>query len=312
MYSIRWCNLKKFINWLLNPRPWWFAIVFILFAAALAGTLCFLAFVGSNSEYGFIGYLLYALSAILLIYTVYCFIKLIPSAKNSFIEWAYKREFTRKILEHYGFRTVVFAVVSFIISLANAAINLTLGIVWVSVWFIALGAYYLFLSVMRGGVLIYHRRKNNYLTDYEEKSKSCITYLICGVWLILLPLALSVVIAEIVGSGMAFVHAGLLIYCAAAYTFYKVIMSVYNFAKARKGDDMTVRAIRNVNLADALVSILALQTAMFHEFAGGESLGYANAVFGAIVCVATAAIGIFMIINGNRKLKLLKTEKENE
>ena len=165
---------------------------------------------------------------------------------------------------------------------------------------------------MRGGVLIYHRRKNNYLTEYEERSKSCKTYIVCGVWLILLPVALSVVIMEIVGFGMAFVHAGLMIYCAAAYTFYKIVTSVYNFVKAHKGDDMTVRAIRNINFADALVAVLALQTAMFFEFAGGENLGYANAIFGAIICAATAAIGIFMIINGSKKLKLLKTENEDE
>ena len=304
--------MKKFINRILNPRPWGIIIVFLTFAAVLAGTLCFLVFVESGSKYEFVGYILYGLSAIMLIYAVYCFIKLIPPIKSSLKGWVFKREFTRKIVEHYGFRTVVFAVVSLVISLANAAINLTLGIVWVSVWYIALGVYYLFLSTMRGGVLIYHRRKNNYLTDYEEKSKSCITYMVCGVWLILLPVALSIVIMEIVGSGMAFVHAGLLIYVAAAYTFYKIITSVYNFVKAHKGDEMSIRAIRNVNLADALVSVFALQTAMFHEFAGGANPGYANAIFGAILCAATAAIGIFMIVNGKKKLKLLKTHNEEE
>ena len=62
---------------------------------------------------------------------------------------------------------------------------------------------------------------------------------------------------------------------------------------------MTVRASKNINLADAMVSILALQTAMFHEFGTGMgdfNIGTMNAITGAVVCALTAAIGIFMIV----------------
>ena len=80
--------------------------------------------------------------------------------------------------------------------------------------------------------------------------------------------------------------------------------------KARKTDDFGVRAIRSLNLADAMVSILALQTAMFAEFSPGGDNALFNAATGFGVCVLTAALGVFMIIVA-RKEKRKLTEEEN-
>ena len=75
---------------------------------------------------------------------------------------------------------------------------------------------------------------------------------------------------------------------------------------------MTVRAIRNVNLTDAAVSILALQTALLHTFSD-ESIDISlfNTLTGLAVGVATYAIGIIMIVKGCKTLKKIREEKEN-
>lgn len=307
--------LKRIWDFFKAPRRWLFLIVTGLFAGALTGVFLVLGDTGTSEKVNVFAYVLYALSAVLLAYFVYCIIYFIPRIKRSAKEQAQKHEFTRKLFGQYGFRTVAFAVVAFAISIGNAVVNGVLGIVYASLWFIALGAYYLLLSVMRGGILVYHgkKRKTN-LEDSPEliKRKEIKTYRTCGILLILLPVALSFAILEMVVSDRAFVKPGIMIYVASAYTFYKIIMSVYNFAKAHKSDDMTVRAIRNVNFADALVSVLALQTAMFHEFSPETGLGYANGIMGAIVCVLTVAVGIFMAVNGTKKLKLLDEEIRSE
>ena len=95
-----------------------------------------------------------------------------------------------------------------------------------------------------------------------------------------------------------------MIYVAATYTFIKVTTSIVNFFKAKKQTDYTVEALRNVNVADAAVSVLALQTAMFHSFGGeGISTGVANALTGAAVCIVVFLLGVFMIVKGNKGLK---------
>jgi hypothetical protein len=73
-----------------------------------------------------------------------------------------------------------------------------------------------------------------------------------------------------------------------------------------------VRAIRHINLADALVSILALQTAMFKEFAIGQNVGVYNAVTGGVVCALTLALGTFMIVTAEKRSRILKKEISNE
>lgn len=299
--------MKKFFEWIIKPGWIKFIISFILLAVSVTGVILFLTFIDMGTVYDIFAYMLFFFSAAALSYTVYLVIKLAPRAKAAAKNFALKHDFTKNLVEQYSFRTICFAVISFIVSAGNAFINGGMGIAYASTWFIALGVYYLLLALMRGAVLLFHRkkRKNQEMTEEQIKAREIRTYKICGIWLVLLPAALGASIWEMVMHNRAFVHSGLAIYYYAAYTTYKIVNSILNFIKARNGDDMTVRALRNVNLADAIVSVLALQTAMFHEFSPEENLGYANGIMGIIVCALTILLGVIMIVNSQRELKKL-------
>ena len=113
-----------------------------------------------------------------------------------------------------------------------------------------------------------------------------------------------------VKSNAGFERHGMMIYVAAAYTFIKIGTSIANFVKARREDDYTLQILRNVNLADAVVSVLALQTAMLREFGAELDVGIFNALTGAGVCSVILALGIYMIVKGNIGLKKLKEEEQ--
>ena len=106
--------------------------------------------------------------------------------------------------------------------------------------------------------------------------------------------------------GDSFEHKGITIYVYAIYAFFKIITAVYSLIKHRHTKHMTIMAIKYIKLADAMVSILALQTAMFREFAV-ETQGFdvilMNAITGAIICALTIAIGVYMIIRANLMIK---------
>ena len=112
----------------------------------------------------------------------------------------------------------------------------------------------------------------------------------------------------LVSEHATFSHAGLMIYVSATYTTYKVVMTIRHIVKARKSTDMTVMTVRSINLADMCVSILALQTAMFHSFSPNMNWGTMNAITGAIVCLATVLIGIVMVANGKRAITEINYE----
>ena len=65
---------------------------------------------------------------------------------------------------------------------------------------------------------------------------------------------------------------------------------------------------------DALVSILALQTALLTMFSEGEvNISIFNTFTGIVVSLLSVGIGIYMIVSANKKMKEIQKEnKTNE
>ena len=87
-------------------------------------------------------------------------------------------------------------------------------------------------------------------------------------------------------------------------------MNVVKFAKI---NNPILSAAKMLSLAGALMSMFALQTAMFSAFGGGESYQrLMNTVTGGIVCAAVLGIAIFMIVTSNKKLAQSNSEALQE
>ena len=230
--------------------------------------------------------------------------------KESIKEKLNKHGFTRPLL-NYNFRTVLFTVISLGLTLLYAVLYGVLGISLRSVWYGVLACYYLMIVIMRALVVFYHgaRRIRGERAELKEKISRARIYRSCGIILCLLMLPLSISVMLMISEKATFSHAGLMIYVAATYTTYKVVMAIRNFIKARKSDDLTVRTARDINLADMLVSLLALQTAMFDSFGTGGIADNFNGATGAVVCIGTVIIGAIMIYNGCRAITRARYEE---
>ena len=101
------------------------------------------------------------------------------------------------------------------------------------------------------------------------------------------------------------------IFAFSAYAFYKIIMAIYNVFRSSKEEALTVQTVRCIGLADALVSIFSLQTALLYAFSEGNEMDYFNAITGIAVVVLTVIIGIYMIVKGQKTIKKQK-EKSYE
>ena len=102
------------------------------------------------------------------------------------------------------------------------------------------------------------------------------------------------------------------VYVTALYAFIKMAISIANFIKARKQHDYIIRAIKNTNLAAALVSIFALQTSMLKQYAPEDAVRYVtiwNSATGGVVCAIILAMGIFMVVIGQKELNKFKIPK---
>lgn len=304
---------NKFLKWLKRPHGIFLIPLYILAVYFIVSAIIFTT---ASDEYvvlKILSYVYYGLAAIFLAYSVYTVVLFVPICKRKIIEILQKRDFTARILAHYGYRTIIFSILSFILGVLFAAYNTVIAIYTKTLWYGALAAYYILLVVLRWAVLGYVNKRRKNKQDYtptERAEREIKIYRTSGVILVILPVCLSFSILEMVESNRAFERLGFTIYVAATYAFYKIIMSCINFFKARKTDDLMVQSTRNINLVDAFVSILALQTSMFHSFAAGQNYAYANAITGAVVCALTVMLGIFMIVGSRQRLKRLKENPE--
>jgi hypothetical protein len=298
---------------ILNPPTWAKVLTFIITLLSATLSLIMVALGLENGALAIIAYILFGVAGVSLTYRVYLIIPLFPKMKTGIISFLESREFTRLILRNFGFRTVIFAIGSFLMSLLFSGFNAYMGIKNRSIWYGALAAFYIALAFLRGGVLAYHKSRIGKKMQNDEYIKAKV-YRNSGIITLILNIALSSAIAQMIFSDAHFTYMGLTIFAYAAYAFYKITMSIIALIKAHKQTDLTVRAIRNINLVDALVSILALQTALLTMFSDGEiNISAFNTFTGIVVSLLSVGIGIYMIVSANKKMKELQKEnKTNE
>ncbi len=304
---------KKILNGLANPK-WYFLLPVMLIAigAMVGGTLILTQ--AELSGYTILGYVLIGIMGITLCYSVFGVVRIYPNAKESILKWAEKHPRINKVFNEYGFTTLIATAGSIIVTLAFAVYNGSIAIVIRSVWFGALAAYYVVLIILRSIILIYYGIRKRAVDKGQPETQTLLRdgklYRACGILLFLLPICLAFAILQMVRAGDSFEHKGITIYVYAVFAFYKIITAVYSFIRERRNNSMVIMATKNVKLADAFVSILALQTAMFREFGGLGNVNTVmmNAITGAVVCVLTVAIGVYMIITATLRIKKLKQE----
>ena len=291
--------IKKVWNKIKNPKPIYLGIFYAFFVIILSATL-FLVITQQTQTV--LHYILYCLSALSLTYFVYTIIIFAPKIKDKIIQFLNNHKFTKTMLENYGYRTIIFSVFSFILNISYVIFLLVMSILTQSFWYYSITAYYFVLSLIKASVF-YSKKKH----DTEEKQIK--NHRLCGILFIVLMIAFSGVIVLIYTSNMYFEYAGLMIYAIAAFTFYKLTLAIVNMFKAHNQNDLCIQSIRNINLANALISLLVLQVALFQAFSPQSNTSFANALTGGAIAIAIISLGIFMIIKSN---KILKNNKINQ
>lgn len=281
--------LSKLLDIVKHPRGWSLIVFYALFVATLAAAISLVLFVPGQTV---LHSVCYALAAAGLVYFVYTIVYLAPKIKNSTVRAMHRHRFTDNLLKDYGFRTVVFATVGFVVNIGYALLQTIVGIVARSIWNIAIAAFYFVLIALKVIAFLGGKRAKN---NFEKTRK---VYRVCGCLLFLLAVTLTGIVILMNKTNMRFEYAGLMIYAAAAYTFYKIIAAAVQFSKAKKRGGLVVQALRNFNLADALYSVFVLQVAMIQAFGSAQD-AFANNITGAAVALLISGIGLFMIVKSH-------------
>lgn len=160
------------------------------------------------------------------------------------------KDFQKTWESDYYFSTVFSSAISTLISIVFALYNGALGIVYQSWWHGLICVYYLLLATIRA-ILIGTRRKN-------QKTIRMITYLL----LLVMDVSLIGPIYVMVSGERSYTYGLIPAIAMAAYTTYRITISIIHFRKSRKKDNSLLFELRMINMTDALVAVLSLQNAL--------------------------------------------------
>lgn len=296
-------KFRRLILFLKNPPFLFLYIVWGITFALIAGTAALIIL--NYMEWPV--YIAYGASAIFFIYSIYALTRLIPGIKARILEKAKTHPFANNLLTSYGFRTVAFSVLSFVINIGFAVFNAVLGVITLSYWYAIFACYYIFLSVLRGVILVgsYQAKKRAAGDETVYAVYKLKLYRMCGIFLLILELALAAAVSLMILSTRPTEYSEIMAITSAAYTFYKIIFAIVNVFKVRRMQDPMLQCFRNINLTDAAVSLLTLQVTLVAVFSDErtEMMNILNAVTGFIVCTLTVVMGILMIVRSTIRLK---------
>lgn len=250
-------------------------------------------------------YASYALSAYAVVLTctgIYRLVRMLKRAEwPPFLRRMLSMPLVRRYMGEEQFRAQFALWCGVALNLLYVGVKLYYGITDRSAWFITLAGYYLLLLLMRVSLLYLFRRGE------AEPAAALCRVRFCGVLLLAMNVIMEIMVTHIVEYGMGFIYSGNMIYLMALYAFYSVWHAAAQFVRFGRRKDVLLTAVKALNTVAALVSMLALETAMLAEFGGGDEAfrRRMTGASGGAVCVFVLALAVYTIIFTTRRLHSL-------
>ncbi len=297
--------MKKIVNQLVNKLiflPLWLTILIAIPGFVLTA----LSLVVEEIPAWF-AYAAYALGAYAL---VICIVRLVQGCR-----WlgAHYEEIPilRRMLEipvvqdyfsDFDFRHKVGLYFGFLCNIAFIVLKFATGLVTNSRWLMALAGYYLALALIRFP-LVRHLREGEDGTNRMAWIRTAIS----GVFLLMVNIILSIMLSWMVGRNARFEYPGFLIYAMAVYAFAVTGFAIYQVFKFRNHINPVIGTIKTVSLTAAMVSMLALETAMFSQFASPDTLLFQQQMIastGLVICVIITIMAVRLMFKAWKHLNI--------
>lgn len=280
------------------------AILLVLIPVSAALLIVAMAFWGADTPLAILSYVLAA-------YTLTAWCIRMPRLIRFWRAFQKENKYVRRWREDTRLRISVSLYGSLAWNVLYGMFQLWLGFYHRTFWFGSLGLYYICLAVMRF-FLVGHARRYR---PGEERKTELAKYRACGWIFLLMNIALAVIIFFMVYWSRTFAHHEITAIAMAAYTFTAFATAIVNVVKYRKYNSPVFSASKAISFAAACVSMLTLTSTLLTTFGGGATDGAVQKLMlgcvGAAVSGVVVTMAIYMIVQGTRELKKIKTEVQN-
>ena len=291
-------DFKKLMWDILCPHP---ALLVLLLP--VSGVLLWLSFAyfGDTSPLSIVSYVVSA-------YTLTVVVFIAIRRGKGIYQWAKGHKWIGPFMSDRELRARLSLYISLVFNTAYGLFNVVLGGVIPpkgSGWLLSLGIYYCALAVIRFSLFKTVRASGKATSEEERLLGEQKKYRFAGWSLLLLNIAISGMILQMVSMGRGFSYPGMLIFVFAAYTFIKLTATIVNIVKFRKLSSPVLSASKAIDLAVSLISMFCLQTAMFASFGAemsAENQHIFNLATGIGVGVGLLLISLYMIIKSSKRI----------
>jgi len=204
-------------------------------------------------------------------------------------------------------KIILIAVISLFMNIAYGIGNAVIGFINHSFWFLTVSVYYIILSIMRFALIISDKRNNS-----EDNETGIFVKRFSGAMLLGLSAVLTGTVILAVKNDIGAKYHEIVMITIATYTFTKLVLAIINLCKCKAFSSPVIRALRNISVSDAAVSVFSLQRSMLVSF--GEmkqsDIRLFNILTGAAVCIVVFILGINLLRkeNENGKIKIRKSK----
>ncbi|MCD8286629.1 MAG: hypothetical protein LUD50_05335 [Clostridia bacterium] len=273
--------------------------VLIFVAVGLFTIFCFLTGLPTS------GLICLFISALFLGYGTYAIIVLLMKYWPKLEQWSEGHgKYVNSFVKNYDFRTICTMLLSMAINIGFAVFNAVYGFMYMEWWCISMFIYYVMLIVMRSSISARALTVTRHFDDNSREDAQLRVYRMAAIMMLAFTIGLNFLLWELLSqANFGFRHHLLISIVTGIYTVIKVVLAVSNLIYTRGRHDKITHAVRNINMADAMVSVLTLLMTFLTRFSDSRTAVTTVLVLGTIICVYVAAMALFMLINSVVKLK---------
>lgn len=248
---------------------------------------------------------LHVFTVLFVIFTVINILVPLPDHVYKVKEIIYKNQFATRYIYDYEYRQNIVMQIGFLGNTVYALFNLFLGLVSHSIWSVSIGTFYVIFGFLKLALLVKQRHVLKCESMRERRAISLRVWRFFGLSMLVITAPLTVMVTEMIYSNRSHYYGSIITFGHFVYTSVYVVAAIVKVFQARARKNPIFSAYSNMSFCGALMSVLALQTAIITELGLSDSMRrILNSVTGGIVITAFYVISVVVIISTTRKLNM--------
>lgn len=219
-------------------------------------------------------------------------------------EIIHKNKVATRYVYDYEYRSNIVMQIGFLGNTAYALINLFMGLITKQVWFASIGIFYTIFGFLKFALLIKQAHLLKCENMRERKASSLRVWRFFGLTMFIITIPTTIMVAQMIYYNRNYYYGPIITFGYFIYTSIYLVAAIVKVFQAKMRKNPIFTAYSNMSFCGALMSVLALQTAMINAFKLDDSMRRAiNTATGALIIATFYAISIVVFISTTIQLK---------